>query len=152
MKVEVRRNISLATHDNSERDESLRIDKDIQQPNDISDTQEPTIIRTTNTIHDASHHAFEILNALFNGVLMLIVWFRLLVLDEIHTKNIFHGKGSIRFGVIRFETLHSAIIMNEIQQSGLIMDGVSGVDGAPQPWILTEICPSRRVGHFKGPC
>ena len=114
----IRRNISLATNDNSEGDESLRIDKNIQQPNDITDTQEPTIRQPTNMMHDASHHVFDILNASFNGVLMLVVWFGLLVLDEIHMKNIFYGKQSFRFGIIGFETLHSAIITNKIQQSG----------------------------------
>ena len=40
---------------------------------------------------------------------------------------------------------------NDKRRFGMLQSN-SGAYGVPETVKLTEICPSRRVGHFKAPC
>ena len=81
-------------------------------------------------IHDAMHHPLQVLNPVLDGVLVLVMQLGLFVLNDIHTKQIFHLERSLRFGIIGLQTLHGTIVTDEVLQGcgqlALRGHGVSG--------------------------
>ena len=55
-------------------------------------------------IHDAMHHVLDILDMVFYGVLVLVVWVRLAVFDGVHAKHVLHCHGGLGLGIVKFET------------------------------------------------
>ena len=92
--------------------------ENIAQSNDVQKTQQPKGVRAGNMIHDAVHHVLEVLDTLLNGVLVLVVWFALAILDCIHPENIFHHKTSFRLSIVGLEAFHGTIFSDEIQEGG----------------------------------
>ena len=130
MEIKVRGNISLGARYNGEGDTSLRIGENIQQMDNIKQTQQPKRRGASNTIHDAMHHPLQVLNAALDGVLVMLIRLRLFVLNDVHTKQVFHLERSLRFCVVGLQALHSSIITDEFFQGcgkfGLPGHGVTG--------------------------
>ena len=123
MEVELLGNISMGSRNNGEGDTSLRIGENIQQVDNIEQ-------RASDTIHDAMHHPLQVLNAALDGVLVLVMRLGLFVLNDVHTKQVFHLERSLPFCVVGLQALHSPIITDEVFQCcgqlGLRGHGVSG--------------------------
>ena len=96
----------------------------------IEETQQPKGWGTSNSVHDAMHHLLQVLNVALDGVLVLIMRLGLFVLNDVHTEQVFHLEGSLRFRVVGLKTLHSPIITDEFFQGcgqfGLRGHGVTG--------------------------
>ena len=147
MKVDVGINASLGTRDNSEGDTSFRIGKNIQQMDDVEQTQQPKWRWASNTIHDAMLHPLQILNAALDGVLVLLMRLGLFVFNDIHTKQIFHLERSLQFCIIGLQTLHGTVITDEVLQCcghlGLQGHGVACEQLRDEPAVdLNEAAPT----------
>ena len=91
--VEIWGDVHLKANNHCQGNETLGIGKDIQQSNDVENTQEPIARRAPYMVHDTMHHSLQILNPSFDGILVLVMWLQLSVLDLIHVDDIVHGTG-----------------------------------------------------------
>ena len=147
MEVEVGGNISLGSHNNGEGVTPLQIGKNIQQMDNIEQTQQPKWQRASDTIHDAMHHLLQVLNAALDGVLVLVMRLRLFVLNDVHTEQVFCLERSLQFCVVRLQSLHSPIITDGVFQGcgqlGLRGHGVAGKElRVETPVDLNETAPT----------
>ena len=114
---------------------------------DVEQTQQPKWQWAFDMIHDNMQHLLQILNAALDGVLVLVMRLGLFVLNDIHTKQIFHLERSLRFGIIGLQTLQSAIITDEVLQGcgqlGLQGHGVASKELTVEAAIdLNEAAPT----------
>ena len=82
----------------------------------VEETQQPKGRGAPDVVHDAMHHPLQVLNASLDGVLVLIMGLGLFVLNKVHTEQILHLEGCLRFRVIGLKTLHCSIVTDEVLQ------------------------------------
>ena len=67
----------------------------------VEQSHEPQHIRSTRPVQQLMDHGFEPLDGSpFNQVLLLVVWFRKLILDQQQPLEIFHIKALFLFGIV----------------------------------------------------
>ncbi len=111
------RNIGDFSHHNSVGNSTFGIDKNIQQTDDEQHAKQPEFGRAANMIHGAGGEVLDILDVALNRVLVLIMRFRLGILDEVKAVNVLHGKAGFRLGIVTHQSLWSTMVVDEILKS-----------------------------------
>ena len=75
--------ISKLTIVNSHRNGTISINEVIEEINNKKGTEKPEGGRAADTVHDSVAHTLDILYAALNGILVLVVRFRLSVLNAV---------------------------------------------------------------------
>ena len=114
MELEVSRHISHLVRHNRERDLALGVNQDIAEANDEEEAEEPELGWGAGVIHGVADHAFQILDAPLNGVLMLVVRFRLAIPHSIEAKEIKDACTEFRLGIVRHDANRGTIGTDEI--------------------------------------
>jgi len=97
---QIRRHVGDLASDEGQRDGTIGIHKDIEQGDDEQSAEQPAFGGATDTIHDVVAELFHILNAAFNGVLVLVVGLGLTVLYHVHPVNVLDGFAHFDFGIV----------------------------------------------------
>ena len=116
VKSQVGRDISHLSCDYRQWYVTMDIDHVVEQCNDKESTEQPELCWSTSAIHDGVGDSLDILDASLNMVLVLVVWLRLFVLDDVKSEEVLDGSAHFNFGIVTHEAIHGAMLMNEVFQ------------------------------------
>ena len=95
----------------------------VEYNTDVLQTEEPTASRTTRGVHDSVGVTLGKSKAIFSLILVLVVRFRLIILDELGSEEISDLLGDFIFASITDEGVHGSPF------SDVIIEGVDELFG-----------------------